>query len=377
MDLYVLAKKYPNGIDVNPYYFVQQLVWTLADKGVKVRVICPVAANKNLRYLSLPFKTEEKTENGSVVPVYRPRFFSFGEKSGRAMRLTAERYTRACRETVKSLGAPDAFYGHFTIPCGYASASLGKESGVPAFFAYGEPCADELYRFGADTLRESLAGIAGVVAVSAKSKRELAETGAVPEEKVRVFPNGVRTERFYPRDKKEARRRFGFPADAFIVSFTGAFHTRKGARRLEKAVELLPGVYAAYAGRGSKKPGGPATLWAGPVENSDMPLFLSASDVFVLPTLNEGCSNSVIEAMACGIPVISSDREFNDDILDESCSLRVDPESPREIAEAIRLLKNDAALRQRLAEGSLARAGDLTLEKRAEKIVSFIEECLR
>lgn len=73
--------------------------------------------------------------------------------------------------------------------------------------------------------------------------------------------------------------------------------------------------------------------------------------MFCLPTLNEGCSNAIVEAIACGLPIISSNLPFNDDILDSSNALLVNPESVDDIASAIKQLMDNSDLRQKLAEG--------------------------
>ena len=97
------------------------------------------------------------------------------------------------------------------------------------------------------------------------------------------------------------------------------------------------------------------------------------ADIFVLPTLNEGCCNAVVEALACGLPVVSSDRPFNYDVLNESNSIMVDPMNVDEIADAIRKLKEDKELRHRLAEGALKMAEELTIDRRAQRILEFME----
>ena len=78
--------------------------------------------------------------------------------------------------------------------------------------------------------------------------------------------------------------------------------------------------------------------------------------------------------MRDGTPVISSDRPFNNEILDETCSIKVNPESVEEIQQAIEKLYNDKKLRDNLAKGSLEKAKTLTLETRAENIIKFIME---
>lgn len=100
------------------------------------------------------------------------------------------------------------------------------------------------------------------------------------------------------------------------------------------------------------------------------------ADVFVLPTLAEGCCNAIIEAMACGLPIISSDLPFNDDILDDACSIRINPKSVNEIANAIQLLCGNPNLQNQMSKASLDKAASLTIENRAKKIVDFMNVCL-
>lgn len=94
--------------------------------------------------------------------------------------------------------------------------------------------------------------------------------------------------------------------------------------------------------------------------------------MFCLPTLNEGCSNAIVEAIACGLPIISSNLPFNDDILDSSNALLVNPESVDDIASAIKQLMDNSDLRQKLAEGFKEKAKSLRIEFRAKKIIEFI-----
>ena len=91
----------------------------------------------------------------------------------------------------------------------------------------------------------------------------------------------------------------------------------------------------------------------------------------------EGCPNSVIEAMACGLPIISSDLPFNYDILDSSNSILVDPMDVNEIANAIITLKEDETLRSKLSKGAIKKVSELTIEKRVSKILNFIREKCR
>ena len=101
---------------------------------------------------------------------------------------------------------------------------------------------------------------------------------------------------------------------------------------------------------------------------------LSAADVFVLPTLSEGCCNAIIEAMACGLPIISSNLPFNDDILWDDNSIRIDPMNIDDIRNAISLLKEDQQMRENFSKASLKHAASLNIEKRAKNILEFMSE---
>ena len=197
----------------------------------------------------------------------------------------------------------------------------------------------------------------------------------MPKNITEVFPNSIDSEVFYPRDKKEARKKFGLSENAFVIAFVGTFDERKGIDRLSQAIDKLDyeDIVLICAGKGAIQPQTSKCVFKSPVLHSELPEFLSAADIFVLPTLNEGCCNAIIEAMACGLPIVSSNGSFNDDILDESNSLRVDPRDVEAISDAIKTLYDDRALLASLAEGSLKKSASLTLEKRARNIIEFIK----
>ena len=112
-------------------------------------------------------------------------------------------------------------------------------------------------------------------------------------------------------------------------------------------------------------------LFEGRLLHEQIPIYLNAADVFVLPTLKEGCCNAVVEAMACGLPIISSNLAFNWDVLDETNSIMIDPQNIQQIRDAIIKLRDDSVLRKRLAEGALRKAESLTIDQRAKEIMKF------
>lgn len=220
MKITFITNKYPNPVEENVLVFLQQLVWSMADKGIECTVICPVPVNINPKYIKFPYKTYEKTENWSEVTVYFPKYIGFGQSEilgYNPARITTNNFTRAIRRVMSTMNSkPDAVYGHFVTPAGIAAARIGKEFNIPSFLGYGEDSTRMIEHFGYEKAAKELEAITGVIAVSTKNKNDLLSVNAVDEEKIQVIPNGFRKERFYPRDKSESRKIFGLPEDKFL-----------------------------------------------------------------------------------------------------------------------------------------------------------------
>lgn len=373
----IVANKYPNVLEPNVCVFIQQLVWSFADMCYDCNVVVPLPINLNREYRNIPYCVVENTERGTAVKVYHPQYISMGQSGATLQKqrvlFTTKMFERAVDSVIKKMDrTPDVLYSHFLCPAGVTVSRLGKKYGIPAYMAHGEALYAGNEKYGNKRLAQELTGLNGVIAVSSQNKQYVVDAGIVKPEIVDIFPNGYREERFFPRDKAEARERFGFPQGEFIVGMCGSFDERKGVLRLQKAVDQIPDVYFACAGKGEQNPSSEKCLWAKPVNNDELPYFYSALDAFVLPTQNEGCCNAIVEAIACGCPIISSDRAFNADICDHTNSLLVDPDNVDEIRNAILRVKEDSNLRQSLGEGSLRKSKELTLNARARRILTFM-----
>lgn len=377
----IIANKYPNNVEPTALVFVQQLVWSLVDIGISCKVICPLAVNINPKYIKVPDKVIEITESGNRVEVFFPKYIGVGQSykilNWRPAKFTTNCFMRSILKVVENFESiPDVFYGHFVTPAGISAARLGKIYKKPSYLAYGESTSWSIDNFGIKDVKKELSSIDGVISVSTRNKKMLIDYDIIEEGKIEIFPNGYRHERFVKYDKSESREKMGFPDDKFIVGFCGSFDERKGILRLEKAIEELDDIYMVAAGKGKLLPSSSKCIFAEPVNNENLPYFYSSLDVFVLPTRNEGCCNAIIEAMACGCPIISSNRSFNYDILDESNAILIDPDNIQEIINAIKILKNDEELRDNMINNSLIKAKKLTLSERAKAISKYIfKEC--
>ena len=374
----IIAHRYPDLNNSTVHVFVKKLAWAMADIGKDVVVISPVPVSLKKKRFNIPPSYIETTGMGNAVRVFRPPYLYAGNRRIGALRtghFSVWSMMENCSRLIEEEKLiPDVFYGHFVCPAGITACRLGKKYGRPSYIAFGESTDTPLLKYGLKQVKKETSVCSGFVAVSEHNKSRLHKLDLVGGERCKVFPNGVDPSVYYPREKTEARLQFGLPENVFIVSFVGQFSDRKGVLRLVEAVEAVKDVYLICAGSGSLKPKSEKVLFSGRVPADIIPLFLSASDLFVLPTRNEGCPNAVIEAMACGLPVITSDRPFVYDIIDKNSAILVDPDNIQEITDAIRKMKEDLGLRKMCSEESLRRASCLTIQNRVRQICSWIEK---
>lgn len=379
MKILFIVTVYPNQQDSTTCVFIQRLVNQIADMGHTCSVIAPVK-KKNPFQIDRKEKQIEKqiTDKGNIVNVYFPQYFSLWLSSKNYIDLIGKysdlAYYNAVKRIIKQERITfDAVYAHFIGITATVTAKIGKLYNVPSFAACGESEFWTISKYDKNKRVKALNELTGIISVSTENKKKICNLGVKNIDNIIVKPNGVDRNKFFPHNKTEARKHFGFDANAFIVGFTGHFIERKGPLRLQKAIDMLDNVYVAYAGKGEQIPQGNNIVLCRSLNPQEMPLFLSAIDVFALPTLHEGCCNAIVEALACGLPVISSDREFNKDILNDKNSILINPENPQEIMIAINKLKNNPDLLNKMSKEAAASGVKLDLFNRTSDIIRWIE----
>lgn len=383
MNLVIVSDDFPEK-NHQSYVFVEQLVIALSDLGVIVSVIAPQSLTKRVfrGTVKLPKYKEYLTRKGNKYEVYRPSYLSAGTV-GALQRFYFWSLRKSVEGVLKKIGKEniDAVYGHFWHNAN-TLVNYSRKYNKSLFVACGESGKAILQLIDIlkpEELKKLVNTVSGVISVSTENKNRMLQHALADEAKIEVIPNAVDKTVFFPRDRKILRKKFGINDSDFVICFVGGFINRKGSNRLSEAITQLndSSIKSFFMGKAWSyddcTPDCPGILLKDSIQHDALPDYLSASDVFVLPTLNEGCCNAIVEALSCGLPVISSNLPFNDDILDETCSVRIDPSNVDEIKDAIMLLKNDGELRERLAKGALEKSVSLSIETRARRVLDFIQ----
>ena len=230
-----------------------------------------------------------------------------------------------------------------------------------------------------------------IITVSEYSKKDLIETYGISEEKITVTYEGAGKE-FVPLDREEAKneiaRKYGIDGD--FILYLGRLQARKNLMRLVNAYARVreAGITHRLVLAGQKDSFFQPVLsrvrelelendisFPGYVAAEDVATFYNAAEVFVYPSLYEGFGLPLMEAMACGVPVITSRGSALDEVAADAAVL-VDPLDELSIAEALEKVLNDADLRQRLRQAGLKRSRLFSFENAARQTFDVYERVL-
>ena len=242
-------------------------------------------------------------------------------------------------------------------------------------------------------IRRALKRADRIITVSHNSKRDLVDHFDIAPERVEVIYNGV-SRGFRPDLPSGERRRvaekLGLPSPYLL--FLGGDRPHKNARNVLRAFAearrrgplphtlVLAGPMPRNEGRIaaliSALDLGAVVRRTGIVDDADMPGLFAGADAFLYPTLYEGFGLPVVEAMACGTPVLTSSTSALQEVAGGH-ALLVDPMDPGAIAAGIVTLATDPARRAELAKMGLARAADFSWARAAEATLNVYAAVLR
>jgi glycosyltransferase involved in cell wall biosynthesis len=256
-----------------------------------------------------------------------------------------------------------------------------------AFIRFPETVPKRRYRYLSVELRSSAKRAERVIAVSEATKQDLVELLHVDPEKIVVIPLGVDS-RFRPFSAREAAdfRRRHYIDKPYLLA-VGNLEPRKNLPRLLEAfAQVAPRIDHDLVMIGAEgwltgelhealarlRLGGRVKM-TGFIEDSELPGWYAAADLFVFPSLYEGFGLPILEAMACGTPVVASSTSSIPEVIGDAGML-VDPYKIDVIAGALLRMAGETPMKDELRAKGLARAATFTWNRTAELTVQVYRE---
>lgn len=363
----VLSTLYPN--PVNPRFgtFVARSLEALAKRGDwRVTVVNPVGLPPLAlgRYRALAELPSQAEEGG--ITIHRPHFTLIPRFGAR---LNAAAIARAVLPLARKIHAETPFDivdAQFFFPDGPAAAIIARELKLPLSIKArgGDITFWGKQAFARAQMVEAAREAAGLLAVSRDLAAHMAEMG-MPADKIALHYTGLDRDRFRPFDHPQLRRQlsdelgFAMPTGVPLLACVGALIPRKGQAVAIKAMHDIPEARLVLIGKGEDETALRAltaseglserVFFAGSIDHDLMPLLLSAADVMVLPTDNEGLANAWVEALACGTPVVTCDVGGARELIASDVAGRLVARDPKAVAEGVNAILADPPPREAVA----------------------------
>lgn len=376
-----LSTLYPNDRQPNFGVFVERQMQAVAARDdvdlvmVNPLGVPPFPLSLHPRYRALARVAREEQRGG--VSVLRPRFTTL---PGPLCRFNAAAEARAVLPLARRLHAEapfDLVDAQFFWPDGPAALRAARTLDLPlSIKARGADIHFWSAKPGvAGEVREAALAADGLLAVAGGLADDIAALG-VPRDKITIHRTGLDRQVFQPLDQAECRAKLGLPPGAPVLATVGALIPRKGQRFAIEALARLPDAVLVLAGEGPDL----VTLRAvaeahgvdervrflGAVPHGELPVVLSAADVFVLPTASEGLANAWVEALACGTPVVTTPIPGALELLTDPAWGRTVERDGTAIAETVREILAAPPSREVVQQG----AAGFSWEANAEALVA-------
>lgn len=279
----------------------------------------------------------------------------------------------------------DLSHSFFTVPCGFISLLIKRKYKIPYVVSLrgsDVPGYSERFAFLYVFIKPLVRLIwrkADAVISNSKGLKELAlKTNSKQE--IGVIYNGIDISDFIPKPENR-------PNDKLIITVGASRVTaRKGINYLIEAIKKLspkyPNIYLRVMGGGNEKENlenlakelnlEKNVEFIGRIPRENTSPYYQEAGIFVLPSLNEGMSNAMLEALASGLPLIATDTGGTREILEEGENgFIVKMKNSQNLAEKIELLVKDPDLRKRMGEASRKKAEMMSWEKVAREYLEI------
>ena len=317
----VFSTLYPNAAQPNHGVFVDnRLRETLALGGLQAVVVAPTPYFPFAHPMFGAYSTFARVprhEKRRDLDVWHPRYLVVPKIGSLWTPEFLYRSALACVRRLQRQGVTfDVIDAHYFYPDGVAAVRLGRKLGLPVVIT-GRGTDLTLIPEAAETRKlvvEAAGQATAMVTVCEDLRQRLIALGA-PADRVLTLRNGVDLALFSPKDRDAARAKHGL--NGFVLLSVGGLIERKGHHLAIEALVDCPDCTLVIAGGGplrgdleqlaARLAVADRVRFLGDTPHSQLPELYSAADALVLASSREGWANVLLEAMACGLPVLATD----------------------------------------------------------------------
>ena len=320
MRILTFSNLYPNSVQPRHGIFIEQrLKRLLAGGQLEARVVAPVPwfpLRGRLFSAWGEFAEIPRAERRDGIEVYHPRYPVIPKVGMSVAPILMARAVKASLQRLIATGYDfDIIVAHYFSPDGVAAVMLGRWLRKPVVISARGTDINLLPEYAVPRrwIRWAAAECAAIITVSRALKDRLNELGT-PEDKVVVLRNGVDLELFRPLDRQEVRERLGV-AGTLLLS-VGNLIEQKGHDLAIRAVAGIPDAELVVIGRGPASRSlrdlaaslgvGDRVRFLANLPQAELVRYYNAADALVLASVSEGMPNVVLEAIACGTPVVAT-----------------------------------------------------------------------
>jgi len=351
----VFSTLYPNQAQPNHGVFVEnRLRHTLAQGGIEATVLAPVPwfpfrHPRFGRYATYAAVPRLETRHG--LEIHHPRYPVIPKIGSRLTPVFLYRAAKRVLDRMAKQGAPkfDLIDAHYFYPDGVAAARLARELDIPLLITGRGTDLTLIPQSPPERAQIQWAGkqASALITVCEDLRHRLVELGEAPS-RVVTLRNGVDLTRFSPGDRDAARKRLGL--DGFTLLSVGSLIPRKGHELIIAALADLPDARLLIAGSGPmraelervavEKGVASRVRFLGEIAHDALTDAYRAADIFVLASSREGWANVLLEAMACGTPVVATNVNGTPEVVqDPKLGVLVQERSAPALAQAIKQLR--------------------------------------
>ena len=380
MRLLIVTSQFPIAGEPNRGRPVYQTIRELS-RLATVRVISPVATYPRwAQPRSYLFRASDDTQTVEGCDV---QYVSYPALPAVTRPLNGWSCARALHAPLKAF-APDLVLSYWLYPDAYGAMLAARKAGLP--LVAGARGSDLRVRdaISRGLTRPVVRAAQRLLVVSEDLGRVAVENYGADAARIRTIPNGCDASLFHPADRSAARTCLGLADDAEVVTYVGRLVAEKGLRELLDAYRTLstarPRLRLVLVGEGpmreeiaARLAGDPSlqVTLAGAQPPAEVARWMAASDLVTLPSYSEGHPNVLVEALACGRPVVATPVGGIPEVVDAESGILVPARDAAALANGLA-----QALDRRWDEPALARKFSRDWRQVAEDTLEACQQAL-